>query len=59
MIPNEIKVECEIGKEDIVVWNNYYIQNAPKSKRTLKNTAFYVTYNACHIDYRHCLYFWG
>jgi YcxB-like protein len=36
MIPNEIKVECEIEKEDVIAWNNYYIQNAPKSKRSLK-----------------------
>ena len=36
MMPKEIKVECEIEKEDIIAWNNYYIQNAPKSKRSLK-----------------------
>jgi uncharacterized membrane protein (DUF485 family) len=42
MIPNEIKAECEIEKEDVIAWNNYYIQNAPKSKRNLKKIQLFT-----------------
>jgi|GEM_PF-618805 hypothetical protein len=36
MMPNEIKVDCEIEKDDIIAWHNFYTHNAPKVNQFIK-----------------------
>ena len=50
MMPNEIKVECQLNNDDIIAWHYYYLQNSPEWKR-LQKSKFFVYSSAVMLSF--------